>query len=259
MVPMITVDYIRAFEDNYIWAIHHGGRECVLVDPGDAGPVMGYLEETGRVPSAVLVTHHHGDHTGGLDDLAARFDLEVYGPRAESIPGIRHKVAESDVVELPAMGIRFRVLDTPGHTRGHVCYTGHGLLFCGDTLFGAGCGRLFEGTPEQMFASLEKIRALGDETLVYCAHEYTLANLKFARVVEPKSVALRERESEALRVRSENRPTVPSRLGVEKQTNPFLRCQVPEVISAAEQFAGRPLARGAEVFAVVRYWKDTLD
>ena len=257
---MITATPLNAFDDNYIWLIRNGdGPEVAVVDPGDADPVMEAVERSGIRPVAILVTHHHGDHTGGVGELVERFNIPAYGPRNERIPARDHPVGDGDAVEIPEIGARFEVMETPGHTRGHVLYHGHGLLFCGDTLFTAGCGRLFEGTPEQMHASLERIRRLPPETAIHCAHEYTLANLAFAAVAEPDNGDIAARTAEARATRAAGRPTVPSTLELELRTNPFLRSHVPELIRAAEAFAGRPLTSGAEVFATVRHWKDTLD
>jgi len=257
---MLKVQRIHAFDDNYIWLIGCRDRSQVaIVDPGDADPVIEHLEREGLQPVAILITHHHGDHTGGVRELVQAYAIPVYGPANERIPALTHPVGEGDTVTLDECGLHFKVLDTPGHTRGHVCYVGHGALFCGDTLFTAGCGRLFEGTAEQMYASLEKLRALPDETAVYCAHEYTQANLAFAVVAEPDNAATRARLEEVRRLRAEHLDTVPALLGLEKQTNPFLRSHVPELVRAAEAFAGGPLGDPAAVFATVRRWKDSLD
>lgn len=257
---MLDVIPIPAFDDNYIWCLRKPGvAEVVLVDPGDADPVIAYLEAEGLTAAAVLITHHHYDHVGGVADLARRYPLEVFGPADEGIASVTHPVREGDMVRLPVLGAEFRVLDVPGHTRGHVAYVGHGLLFCGDTLFAAGCGRLFEGTAKQMQASLEKIRTLADDTLMYCAHEYTLDNLRFALVVEPDSAELRARQKADQAKRTHGLPTIPSTLGLEKATNPFLRYLEPTVIEAAQAYAGRSLPHAAEVFSVVRAWKDDLD
>jgi len=257
---MMEVRRIHAFDDNYIWLIGcKNNPHVAIVDPGDADPVFAYMEQEKLEPVAILITHHHGDHTGGVKELLSRFDIPVYGPAHERIPTLTHPVGEGDIVTLASCNLTFKVLDTPGHTRGHVCYVGHDALFCGDTLFTAGCGRLFEGSTEQMYASLEKIRALSDQTLVYCAHEYTQANLAFAVVAEPENPATRARLEEVRQLRSRHEDTVPALLGLEKETNPFLRSHVHSLIQAAEKFAGHPLASPAEVFATVRYWKDTLD
>lgn len=257
---MLEVSRVPAFEDNYIWLVGEaGGKRVAIVDPGDAEPVLATLEQQELTPVAILITHHHGDHTGAAGELASRFAIPVFGPAHERIAAVDHPVVEGDTVSIPGTGLTFRVLDTPGHTRGHVCYVGHDALFCGDTLFTAGCGRIFDGTPEQMYHSLEKIRALPDETLVYCAHEYTADNLTFAQVAEPENLAIIERAAEVARARGAGEATVPATLELEKRTNPFLHSHHESLRLAAERFAGRPLPTPAEVFATVRYWKDTLD
>lgn len=255
----IEIRCIPAFDDNYIWLLSAAGeRRITIVDPGDADPVLEAIERDGLEPAAILITHHHGDHTGGVGELVRHFAIPVYGPDDRRIRGIDRIVGEGDCVE-PEDGISLRVMETPGHTRSHICYVGHGVLFSGDTLFTGGCGRLFEGTPDQMHGSLQKIASLPDETLVYCAHEYTLANLAFARVAEPDNPQLANRLVEAEAARARGAPTVPAPLGLERATNPFLRCDEPNLIAAAERFAGRRLEGGAAVFGVVRHWKDTLD
>ena len=257
---MIEVRKVHAFDDNYIWLIGcQGSKRIAIVDPGDADPVIERIERDGLEPEAILITHHHGDHTGGIAELLARYPMPVYGPAGESIRHVSHPLKEGDEIELAECKLSLQVLDTPGHTRGHICYYGEGALFCGDTLFAAGCGRLFEGTPEQMHQSLEKLRALPDSTLVYCAHEYTEANLRFAHIAEPENAQIRDRLDEVIHLRQQGQDTVPSLLGREKQTNPFLRSKETVLQQAAEAFAGRPLGKPAEVFATVRHWKDTLD
>lgn len=262
---MLTAQAVPAFEDNYIWLLRHPDQpQVAIVDPGDAEPVIATLQQQSLQPIAILVTHHHWDHVGGIGDLLARYDLPVYGPAHETIPYRSQALVDGDTVELPALGARIRVMDVPGHTAGHIAYylensDGPGLLFCGDTLFAGGCGRLFEGTPVQMQHSLSRIRALPDDTLVYCAHEYTEANLGFACIAEPHNAALRERQQQVQQQRAAGQATVPSVLAMEKATNPFLRYDQPEIIRGAEGFAGRKLGTEAEVFAAVRYWKDTLD
>ncbi len=257
---MMKVHQLPAFDDNYIWLIGCDDKpDVAIVDPGDADPVIAYLEHKGLRPAAILITHHHGDHTGGVSELVARYAIPVYGPASERIPALTHPLTEGERVELAACGIALEVFDTPGHTRGHLCYYGGGALFSGDTLFAAGCGRLFEGTAEQMFHSLEKLRALPDDTLVYCAHEYTQANLAFAVVAEPQNSDTATRLTEVNALRRAGKATVPSTLAAEKATNPFLRSHVPSLVAAAEAFAGRKLQSPAEVLAVVRHWKDTLD
>lgn len=257
---MMEVTPVHAFDDNYIWLIGCGESPHVaIVDPGDEEPVIERIERDGLTPEAILITHHHGDHTGGVPELVERYGIPVYGPAGERIPAMTHPLGEGDSVELEGCGLRFEVLDTPGHTRGHICYVGQGALFCGDTLFAGGCGRIFEGTPEQMYQSLEKLRALPDETVVYCAHEYTVANLTFALVAEPDNGDTQVRMAQVKLLRAEGRDTVPSSMDEEKRTNPFLRSHDPTLQRAAEGFAGHPLAGPTEVFATVRHWKDTLD
>ncbi len=257
---MPRVEAIPAFQDNYIWLLRRpGGNEAALVDPGDAEPVLRLLKQQGLKPVALLITHKHYDHTGGIGELVKHYPMPVYGPAEENIRGVDHALREGDQVKLPELEMSFQVLEVFGHTCGHIAYQGHGLLFPGDTLFTGGCGRLFEGSPEQMQASLAKIAGLPDETLVYCAHEYTQENLRFAERVEPDSPALRARIADTERARRAGEATVPAPLSLEKQTNPFLRWAVPEVARAAEQFAGRRLESPAEIFASLRRWKDSLD
>lgn len=252
---MDQVLHVEAFSDNYIWLIVRAGA-AAIVDAGDEEPVFRALEAGGFAPAAVLCTHHHWDHTGANRDLLARYDLPVYGPAAERIPGCSRALADGDHVRLSELDLELAVLAVPGHTRGHIAYYGEGMLFCGDTLFSAGCGRLFEGSAEEMYASLQRLAALPDETLIYCAHEYTAANLRFAAAVEPDNPAVRRRAAEVARLRAAGRPSLPSPLGAEKTFNPFLRCHVPAVRAAAETHAGRPLASPVEVFRVLRAWKD---
>lgn len=262
---MLTAQGVAAFEDNYIWLIRNPeGPQVAIVDPGDATPILDIIRTQQLEPVAILITHHHWDHTGGIGELLANYPMSVYGPSQETIPHITHPLEGGDTVKLPALDATFEVLDVPGHTAGHIAYYcanpgGQGMLFCGDTVFAGGCGRLFEGTAEQMQNSLSRIAALPDDTLVYCAHEYTEANLVFARIAEPENDALRERQLEVQQQRRQRLPTVPSLLGVEKATNPFLRYNEPSIIRAAEGFAGRSLNTPADVFGTVRHWKDTLD
>jgi hydroxyacylglutathione hydrolase len=249
------IEAIRAFRDNYIWALISGSHVAV-VDPGEAPPVLAFLQREKLELAAILLTHHHADHVGGVADLLAHRAVPVYGPRTENIPLVAHPLGEGDEIEVPKIGARFRVIDIPGHTRGHIAYYGANSLFCGDTLFTCGCGRLFEGTPSQMSVSLGKLAALPDDTRVYCGHEYTMANIAFAAVVEPGNAALKQREGEDQKKRSQDLPTVPSALGLEKATNPFLRASVPEVAAAATEHAGHALNTPVEVFAALREWKN---
>jgi len=266
---MLTVQAVHAFDDNYIWLIKRPNKpQVVIVDPGDAGPVIAAIEAQSLQPVAILITHFHGDHTGGIADLLEHYPMPVYGPANESIPHMDHPLTESEHVEIPELEAQFQVIDVPGHTAGHISYYcdnkdetkgGQGMLFCGDTVFAGGCGRIFNGTAEQFHHSLSKIIALPDDTLVYCAHEYTEDNLVFARIAEPDNQALKERQTTVQQQRQRDESTVPSLLGIEKITNPFLRFDQPSIIKAAETFAGHPLSNGAAVFATVRHWKDTLD
>jgi hydroxyacylglutathione hydrolase len=255
----MTVEPVRAFADNYIWMIlNDAGSHCAIVDPGDAAPVIQWLEREGVEPVALLITHHHGDHVGGIRGLLSGFPhLEVYGPASERIPGMTQPLGEGDTVRLDSLSVEFQVLDVPGHTAGHIAYLGEGALFCGDTLFAGGCGRVFDGTFQQLCDSLKKIRALPGDTLVYCAHEYTLDNLGFAKWVEPANQDLLARDDEDMALQERGIPTVPSRLSLEKATNPFLRFDHPAVIQRAEEQAGRPLADACSVFTVLRQWKDS--
>jgi len=254
---MATVLHVPAFEDNYIWLVVGGEKNsAVIVDPGDDAPVIEALARQRLTPVAILCTHHHGDHVGGIDGLLARYALPVYGPAAETIPHCRYSLRDGDRVDLPTLALQFTVLEIPGHTRGHIAYAGHGLLFCGDTLFSAGCGRLFEGTPGQMLASLTRLAALPEDSAIFCGHEYTAANLRFAAVVEPDNREVRVHQQTVEELRARGQPTLPSTLAVEKRINPFLRTREPSVRRAAEQHAGRKLETALEVFTVIRRWKD---
>lgn len=254
---MPPVLHVPAFKDNYIWLIRGDARDHVaIVDPGDAAPVFAFLEQRRLTPAAILCTHHHGDHVGGVPDLLSRYDVPVYGPGGEHIPDVTHPLGEGDRVELPALNVEFRVLDIPGHTAGHIAYVGGEMLFCGDTLFSAGCGRLFEGTAEQMHASLTKLADLPGATAVYCGHEYTVANLRFALAVEPQNADARGHLTRAEALRTGGEPTLPSTIGLERRINPFLRSAIPTVRQAAESQAGQALDSPTSVFAVLRRWKD---
>ena len=254
----LNVRPVGAFSDNYIWLIDspRAQRSIVAVDPGDAAPVMAELQRSGATLAAILLTHHHPDHIGGVPELLRHWSVPVIGPDDTRIAQRTRTVHDGEHCELQELGLSFEILQIPGHTLSHIAFWGHGALFCGDTLFSAGCGRMFEGTPEQMNASLTKLRNLPPETQVFCGHEYTAANLRFALTVDPANSAALQYQGSVNRVRAQGNPTLPSTLGLEIQVNPFLRCEEPAVVRAAEVHAGKPLEDPAEVFGVLRAWKD---
>jgi hydroxyacylglutathione hydrolase len=256
---MFTVAPIPAFADNYIWRLQSDRPDiAVVVDPGDARPVLADLNKHNLELVAILVTHHHSDHVGGIRQLLDVYgDIPVYGPAREHIPVLTHRLKEGDEIKLPGMAMSFKVMDVPGHTAGHIAYYGDGILFCGDTVFAAGCGRIFDGTLEQLARSLQQIAKLPVDTQLYCAHEYTVDNIGFAKWVEPDNADLLERDKEDMLKAEQGRPTIPSMLATELKTNPFLRLDVPDVIAAAEHKAGRKLSTATEVFTVLRQWKDS--
>ncbi len=251
---MFEVIRIPAFKDNYIWLLRKG-RSAVVVDPGDALPVLEVLKHEALQLEAIVITHHHADHQGGVARLLSEYPVEVFGPAAESITGLTRPLSGGESIRFEATGAEFRVLAVPGHTLGHLAYYGNGCLFCGDTLFGAGCGRLFEGTPAQMSESLAKLAALPEETVVYCAHEYTQVNLRFAQTVEPGNPELQHRVEEVATARAEGRATIPSSIALEKATNPFLRCHVPEIIALVSD-RGEDASDALAVFAALRQWRN---
>jgi hydroxyacylglutathione hydrolase len=250
---------LPAFVDNYIWMLHDG-QGAVVVDPGDAGPVQAALAARGLVLRGILVTHHHRDHTGGIDALRPLLRGPVWGPAHETIPAPYHRLHAGDTVDV--LGLHFQVLEVPGHTAGHIAYAQTGaaaapLLFCGDTLFSAGCGRLFEGTPAQMSASLQQLAALPADTRVCCTHEYTLANLRFAAAVEPTNADIAAHSTHCQALRARQLPTLPSTLALERRINPFLRCSEPAVMAAAvQQQPDTDPDDAVAVLAALRSWKN---
>lgn len=257
---MLQITPIKAFTDNYIWLLSEpGNSNAVVVDPGEHTGVIKTLDELGLNLTSILLTHHHWDHTGGVKHLIKHYGkLNVYGPAHSHIDTINCPLQESDLIRLDEFPITFKILEIPGHTLDHIAfYSEHDILFCGDTLFTGGCGRLFEGTPAQMVDSLSKIMALPDQTKIYCGHEYTQANLKFAKAVEPENAQLQDRIEQVDKLRAKQLNTVPETLEMEKATNPFLRFMQDDVKHAAENFADQSLEDSIEVFANIRRWKDS--
>lgn len=256
---MIDITPIPAFNDNYIWMIHSDDHNQVfVVDPGDSQPVEEVLTQKQLALAGILVTHHHYDHTGGVAELTKKRNIPVYGPDNPNISGITQPLSEGMTINV--LGISFSIFATPGHTLDHIVYftetPAAPILFCGDTLFAAGCGRLFEGTPEQMHESLAKLASLPKNTRVCCAHEYTLANLSFALAVEPENPQIQQQISKSTELRRKNLPTLPSSIGTELNTNPFMRCHQPDVISAANTISDEILTDSASILRVIRAWKD---
>ncbi|MFA7279272.1 MAG: hydroxyacylglutathione hydrolase [Sterolibacterium sp.] len=251
---------VCAFSDNYIWILRRGNQAAV-VDPGDAAPVLAYLEQQQLDLCAILVTHHHGDHIGGIEALLQRYHVPVIGPKGEPIDALSDQLVDGDTFVLPQIAAGFEVIAVPGHTRAHIAYydsnhSGCGSLFCGDTLFACGCGRVFEGTPSQMRQSLARLAALPGSTRIYCAHEYTQANVRFALAVEPENFALQARAEEVAQLRATQQPTIPSTIAQELAVNPFLRWDAEDVIAAAQRYRETPVTQADEVFAAIREWKN---
>ncbi|QYF93217.1 hydroxyacylglutathione hydrolase [Massilia sp. PAMC28688] len=257
----LSILAVPAFKDNYLWLVHDG-QHAAVVDPGDAAPILAALEHHHLTLTAILLTHHHADHIGGVKALLELADVPVFGPAHDGIEAVTIPLAQGDLLAVPGLRLQLQVMDVPGHTLGHIAYAGdlggESVLFCGDTLFGAGCGRLFEGSPAQMAESLDKLAALPESTRVYCAHEYTLSNLRFAAAVEPGNEAIAERTRRDAASRARGEATIPSTIGLEKATNPFLRYREPAIAHQLAQ-AGMvgPQAAPLEVFTALREWKNT--
>lgn len=257
-MPALNISAIPGFEDNYFWLLSAPGSPwAAVVDPGDPVPVQQSLQQAGLQLEAILITHKHRDHIGGIRALKAAWpEAVVYGPVGEPITGLEQRLQAGDQVTLPGLACQLQVLEVPGHTEGHLAYTMPDRVFCGDTLFAGGCGRVFSGTCAQLSDSLQQLAQLPPETLIYCAHEYTQANLGFAEWVEPENPQLQARVARVAAQRARGEATVPSTLADELATNPFMRTSEPAVIAAAEAWAQRRLATPAEVFTALRTWKD---
>lgn len=255
----MTIFPVKAFQDNYIWLLQHDKLpQVVIVDPGQAAPVLTVLTQRQLQPLAILITHHHADHIGGINGILAQYpQLPVFGPADTRIPQITQRVQGGDRVPFPTLNLMLEVLAVPGHTASHIAYYADNCLFCGDTLFSAGCGRIFDGSLAQLHQSLTTLAALPGSTAVYCAHEYTLDNIGFAKWVEPDNSDLLAREAQAEALQQAGQPTIPTTIAQELATNPFLRSHLAPVIQAAERYAQRPLPTPVEVFSVLRQWKDT--
>lgn len=256
MNPIVA---IPALKDNYIWAIHClAGKEIVVVDPGEAAPVIQYLKENKLTLSGIVLTHHHWDHTGGVDQLIKHVkSIPVYGSPIENIASVTHPVNDGDDIFFPTLDLHFKVIHIPGHTLGHVAYVSETAIFCGDTLFSCGCGRIFEGTSTQMYHSLEKLKQLSPNKFIYCGHEYTLANIRFAQVVSPQNPFLQTRLKNAEHLLSQGKPSLPVSLAEELKTNPFLRCFDDQIREQVEAHCKQKLADPLAVFTYLRQWKDT--
>lgn len=258
---MLHIRPIPAFKNNYIWLLGHQHSDWVaVVDPGDAQPVLAYCRQYQKQLAAILITHHHRDHIGGIEALLEAdctvSGCPVYGPAHEAIPMRTHALQQGDCVALDFLGLNLSVLDIPGHTLGHIAYLGNNLLFCGDTLFSAGCGRLFEGTAEQLYHSLQQLAALPEQTLVFCTHEYTHSNVQFALHVDPENTPLAQFALHVEHCQEQGKPTLPASLAIEKQINPFLRCHSASIISAVQQHIQQPVSDPVAVFAALRQWKN---
>lgn len=255
---MTRIIPIPAFRDNYIWALHNGDQ-AVVVDPGDAAPVLEWLKASNIQLQAILCTHRHHDHTGGIRELVQVYNVPVYGPQQEHIPELTHPVTEGDWInfqDLPSI----QVLEIPGHTSGHVAYLSDEFIFCGDTLFGCGCGRIFDGTAEQLHHSLKRLASLPADTQVFCAHEYTEANIRFALLCEPGNQDLQQRQETTRLIRQTGQPSLPSTIDLEKATNPFLRCNQPEIAENVQRHTTQSDLKDNElaVFTALHAWRSAI-
>ncbi len=250
----IEITAIPALQDNYIWAIHDD-RHAAVVDPGEAAPVLDFLNSRGLQLDAILCTHRHHDHIGGIAKLREVYNVPVYGRRHPNNPHITDDLREGDQLKLANPAVTFDIIEIPGHLDDHIAFIAPDTLFCGDVLFGAGCGRNFEGTPAQLHHSLQRLASLPDTTRIYCAHEYTAANLRFALACEPDNPAVQQRIAITQKLRAANRITLPSTIAVEKATNPFLRCTQPEIIRTLQQ-RGLEGTTELDVFTAMRQWKN---
>ncbi len=252
----MTIHPIKAFTDNYIWVIHND-QHAIVVDPGESDALNQYLKSNQLTLTAIILTHHHYDHIDGVEPLIKVWDCEVYGPEDHRIKFNYQTVTQRDKLKFDCLGIEFDVIATPGHTLSHICYYNHTWLFCGDTLFNIGCGRMFEGTANQFVHSLNKIKDLNPEILVYCTHEYTLSNLKFALYIEPENEDLLAYQEKISELREHNKPSVPTSLKTQQKLNPFLRTSDPQVQKIVSQLSGQPISDENNCFAHLRKLKDT--
>lgn len=258
---MEQITPIPAFQDNYIWLLRNdAGSHAIIVDPGDAAPVITALEREGLTLAAIFITHHHFDHIGGINELVAKYAAPVFGPANEQIPCRTHSLRENQVIQIEGFSQRFRIIEVPGHTLGHIAYFSEDftppILFCGDTLFSAGCGRLFEGSPAQMFDSLNKLAALPSQTRVCCTHEYTLSNLRFAQAVEPGNAEIEKHIDKVTQLRAINQPSLPTTIDQELTINPFLRSAELIIKQSASTKMGFEICEPVQIFATLRTWKN---
>jgi hydroxyacylglutathione hydrolase len=253
---MNNIFAISAFSDNYIWCVHDS-KHAIVVDPGDAEPVIRTLKEKQLILTSILITHHHHDHTGGIKKLVSAYpDVKVYGPKNPKIEGIDLRLSEGESLSLSNPQLDLNILETPGHTLDHIVFYNKELMFCGDTLFSAGCGRMFEGTPEVFYHSLQKLARLPEQTKVYCTHEYTLANLAFAAHVDPENKVLHDYQNWANTQRESNKITLPSSIGEQKKINPFLRCANKQIKQNIQNIMNLSANSEVDVFAALRSCKD---